>query len=173
MSGTASSDNSAAETVLWVGHPSQLLHFWFYFLLFLVAVASVVLVSFLGPLTLIALPVVAVVWGVRWWLTRTTEYKLTTQRFKTRFGILNRRLDELELFRVRDQAMEQPILMRLFGIGNLILTTADATCPTVYLRAIPEVDKVREMFRATVQTERDRRRVRPLDMVDGPDATLG
>jgi hypothetical protein len=37
----------------------------------------------------------------------------------------------------------------------------------VALRAIADVEAVREKLRSAVQTERDRRRVRALDMVDG------
>ena len=100
-------------------------------------------------------------------MTKTTEYELTTQRFKTRSGILNRKLDELELFRVRDYGMDQPLMLRIFGLGNITMMTSDASSPTVVLRAIADVEAVREKLRSAVQTERDRRRVRALDMVDG------
>jgi uncharacterized membrane protein YdbT with pleckstrin-like domain len=107
---------------------------------------------------------------VRWWITRTTVYELTTQRLKITRGILSRRLDELELFRVKDYAMDQPLLLRLVGLGNLTLVTSDASTPRIALRAIPGVQAVREKLRTAVQSERDRKRVRELD-VDGDNDT--
>ena len=101
---------------------------------------------------------------MRWWATRTTVYQLTTQRLRIRRGILTRRLDELELYRVKDYVLEQPLLLRLVGLGNLTLVSSDATTPTVILQAIAGAEGVRELLRNAVQTERDRKRVRELDV---------
>ena len=97
-------------------------------------------------------------------MTRTTVYELTTQRLKIHRGILNRRLEELELYRVKDYIMDQPLLLRLLGLGNLTLVTSDASTPRIAIRAIPGVTAVREQLRTAVQSERDRKRVRELDV---------
>jgi uncharacterized membrane protein YdbT with pleckstrin-like domain len=94
------------------------------------------------------------------------SYELTTQRLRIRRGILNRRLDELELYRVKDYVMEQPFFLRMLGLGNLTLLSADASTPTVAIRAIAGVEAVREKLRNAVQSERDRKRVRALDVDD-------
>jgi uncharacterized membrane protein YdbT with pleckstrin-like domain len=159
--------SGGAETVLWKGHSSQWVHFWYYLFCVVLAVGIVVAGVFTAGAALVGLVVPVGMWGVRWWMTKTTEYELTTQRFKTRSGILNRKLDELELFRVRDYGMDQPLMLRIFGLGNITMMTSDASSPTVALRAIADVESVREKLRSAVQTERDRRRVRALDMVDG------
>lgn len=158
-----------AEITLWKGHTSQWVHFGYYLFCLLLAAACVVGAAFTAGLSLGGLLVPLLLWAFRWWVTRTTEYELTSQRFKIRSGILNRRLDELELFRVKDYAMDQPLLLRLLGLGNLTLTTSDASTPTLALRAIPDVESVRELLRNAVQTERDRKRVRELDMAGGED----
>jgi uncharacterized membrane protein YdbT with pleckstrin-like domain len=164
---------AAAETVLWKGHTSQWVHFWFYFFCVLLA-AGIGAAAFLtAGLAAVGLIVPVGMWVVRWWITKCTEYELTTQRFKIRKGVLNRKLDELELFRVRDYVMDQPLFLRLFALGNLTLLSSDASSPTVVMKAIPEVEVVREKLRTAVQAERDRRRVRALDMVDGEDDPLG
>ncbi len=103
---------------------------------------------------------------VCWWANRATVYELTTQRLRITRGILNRRLDELELYRVKDYVMEQPFLLRLLGLGNITIVTSDATTPTVALRAVAGVAGVREKLRNAVQAERDRKRVRELDVDD-------
>jgi uncharacterized membrane protein YdbT with pleckstrin-like domain len=124
-----------------------------------------------GALGYAALIIPVLMWLIRWWVTKCTAYELTTQRLRIRTGILNKKVDELELFRVKDYSMEQPFLLRLVGLGNLTMVTSDATTPTVSIRAITGVEAVREKLRNAVQAERDRRRVRELD-VDGSSESL-
>ena len=152
------------ETVLWKGHTSQWVHFWYYFFCALLAAGALAGVPFTAGLSAVALVVPVCMWMVRWWITRTTVYELTTQRMKVTRGILNRRLDELELFRVKDYVMDQPLFLRLVGLGNLTLVTSDASTSRIVLRAIADVQAVRETLRTAVQSERDRKRVRELDV---------
>jgi uncharacterized membrane protein YdbT with pleckstrin-like domain len=163
------------ETTLWSGHTSQWVHFWYYFLCILLAAGIAVAATMfglatagIGALGYLALVIPLVMWLVRWSVTKCTTYELTTQRLRVRAGILNKKVDELELFRVRDYTMEQPLLLRLVGLGNLPLITSDATTPTVSMRAIPAIEAVREKLRNAVQSERDRKRVRQMD-VDSVD----
>ncbi|MBL9176437.1 MAG: PH domain-containing protein [Verrucomicrobiaceae bacterium] len=159
---------AGSETTLWSGHTSQWVHFWYYFLCVLlaagIAVGATVLALPTGALSYAALIIPVLMWLVRWWVTKCTTYELTTQRLRIRAGILSRKVDELELFRVRDYSIEQPFLLRLVGLGNLTMVTSDATTPTVAMRAIPAVESVREKLRTAVQNERDRKRVRQLDV---------
>jgi len=159
---------AGSETTLWSGHTSQWVHFWYYFLCVLlaagIAVGATILVLPTGALSYAALIIPVIMWIIRWWVTKCTTYELTTQRLRIRTGILSRKVDELELFRVRDYSIEQPFLLRLVGLGNLTMVTSDATTPTVAMRAIPAVEAVREKLRTAVQNERDRKRVRQLDV---------
>ncbi len=163
---------ASAETVLWSGHTSQWVHFWYYLFCIVlavgIAVGATVLALPTGTLSYAALIIPVIMWLVRWWVTKCTYYELTSQRLRIRSGILNKRVDELELYRVKDYAVEQPLMLRLVGLGNLTMVTSDATTPTVPMRAIPGVEAVREKLRTAVQAERDRKRVRELD-VDSHD----
>lgn len=167
---------AGAENTLWSGHTSQWVHFWYYFLCVLLAAAIAVGATILalptGALSYAALIIPVIMWLIRWWVTKCTTYELTTQRLRIRSGVLNKRVDELELFRVRDYSMEQPLLLRLVGLGNLTMVTSDATTPTVAMKAIPDVEAVREKLRTAVQAERDRKRVRQLD-VDNVEDGVG
>lgn len=154
------------ENVLWSGHSSQWVHLWWYLFCIILAAAAVVGAFFTAGLSLVGLLIPLAMWIVRWWLTRTTHYELTTQRLRKTSGILNRTLDELELYRVKDYSVEMPLFMRIFGLGNIRLVTSDATTPVVEIPAIKGAMELRELLRAAVQAERDRKRVRELD-VDG------
>jgi uncharacterized membrane protein YdbT with pleckstrin-like domain len=160
------------ETVLWRGHTSQWVHFWYYFFCVVLAAGALAGVPFTGGLSAVALVVPIGMWMARWWITRTTLYELTTQRLKVTRGILNRRLDELELFRVKDYVMDQPLFLRLVGLGNITLVTSDATTHSIVLRAIADVQAVRETLRTAVQFERDRKRVREIDVGGANDTAV-
>ncbi len=173
MSISPASPNAAAETSLWKGHTSQWVHFWYYFFCLLLGAGCIAGAVFTGGLAAAGLVVPLIMWIVRWWVTKCTAYELTTQRLKISSGILNRKLEELELFRVKDYAMDQPLFLRMLGLGNLTLVTSDASTPTVAIKAIPKIEEVREMLRTAVQVERDRKRVRELDVGgEGGDAIL-
>lgn len=161
---TADTPHPPAETTLWKGRTSQWRHLGYYLLCLLIAAGIGVAAAFTGGLAALGLALPAGMAGLRWWITRATVYELTSQRLKVTSGILNRKLEELELFRVKDYTMEQPLLLRVFGLGNLTLMTSDATCPTVRIEAIAEVSDVREKLRNAVQAERDRKRVREMDV---------
>jgi uncharacterized membrane protein YdbT with pleckstrin-like domain len=163
-----SSPPSTSEVSLWKGHTSQWVHFWYYFFCLLLAAAAIGGIPFTTGLSAIGLALPVILWVARWWITKSTSYELTSQRLKIGTGILNRKLDELELFRVKDYAMDQPLFLRIVGLGNLTLVTSDASTPTVAIRAIANVEAVREKLRNAVQAERDRKRVREMD-VDSHD----
>lgn len=157
---------TAIEVAVWRGHPSQWIHFWFYLFCLLIAVGAGVGIQFTQGWSAIGFGVALVLWCGRWWLTRSTDYELTNQRLKVHTGILNRRLEEVELYRVKDYLMDQPLFLRMIGRGNITLVTSDASARTVVLRAVARVTEVREQIRQVVQSERDRKRVRELDIDD-------
>lgn len=165
--------SSTPETELWKGYTSQWVHFWYYFFCLLLVAGCLVGVPFSGGLSAIGLVVPLVMWAVRWFVTKTTVYELTSQRLRKSTGIFNRVVDELELFRVKDYSMEQPFFLRMLGLGNLTLVTSDATTPTVSIKAIANVQDVRERLRNAVQAERDRKRVRQLDVDETGEDTFG
>jgi len=107
-------------------------------------------------------PVVIALW--KWLVVANTRYELTTQRLRTRRGVLNKHMDELELYRVRDYKLEQSFFLRLFSLSSVILQTSDRSNPVLMLRAIPRGDSLREHMRTYVEEARMRRGVREVDM---------
>lgn len=105
----------------------------------------------------------------RWLRTRCHMFELTTQRLRVATGVLSRHTHELELYRVRDISLSQPIALRLFGLGNVVLDTTDHTTPVVVLRAVRGAKRLREQVRTHVERMRDKKRVRHVDVGDGPD----
>ena len=131
------------ERIEWVGRSSQLKNFgWFLS-------------------CLLVLPIPVAIW--RWLETRTQVYTLTNQRLKTTRGIFSKVTEDLELYRVRDTRLQQTFWQRLFGLGEVVLHTTDASTPEVHLRWLPQAEALRERIRLLVEARRDEKGVRTLE----------
>lgn len=139
----------AEEKLLWSGSPSQAI--------------NIPIFIFCSLLFWLVIPIFVILW--RWLVTRMTKYELTTERLRTRHGVLNKKMDELELYRVRDYKLDQPIFLRLFSLGNIILQTSDISNPVITIRAIPNSEQIREDIRNSVEACRVKKGVRELDVV--------
>ena len=70
---------------------------------------------------------------------KNKKYELTQERLILRSGVLNKKIEELELFRIRDYSIEKPFIYNIFGVGNIILTSSDKTNPYIKLEALKEL----------------------------------
>jgi uncharacterized membrane protein YdbT with pleckstrin-like domain len=136
------------EEVVWAGSPSQVVNLP----VFVVCVL----------LCWLVVPIFVALW--KWLVVKNIRYELTTERLKLRHGVLNRSLDELELYRVRDYRLEQPLFLRIFSLGNIIVRTTDTTHPLIVLRAVHDGENVLEAVRRNVEECRARKNVRALDL---------
>jgi len=154
------------ETTVFRGSPSQWTNFGAFFLSLVVAsgIVAAYFLTTVGPLVLVALVLPIGFMFVRWLKTRSIEYEVTSERIRFSTGIFSRRSSELELYRVRDYNVVKPFLLRLIGRGNIVLETADRSTPVLMLRAIPDVDALKDKIRAHTETMRQRRGVRDLEI---------
>lgn len=138
----------AAEQTVWTGTPSQILNLPTFILC--------------GLLFWLVIPIFIGFW--KWLVIRNTQYELTNERLKTRHGVLNKEMDDLELYRVRDYKLEQPLWLRIFGLGTITMQTSDRSHPVVQIRAIRNGEQLREELRTAVEACRTRKGVRELDV---------
>ena len=110
----------------------------------------------------LVLPIPYALW--RWLVVRNTRYVLTDQRLKSGSGVFNRSTEDLELYRIKDTRFAQSVWQRMVGIGDIELSTSDATTPLVRLANIRQADQVRDTLRGLVEKRRDAKRVRELDL---------
>ncbi|MEZ5328759.1 MAG: PH domain-containing protein [Verrucomicrobiales bacterium] len=167
-----------SEETIWKSTPSQIIHLPLLLLGAIIATAiSAGLGLLVGPAVPVYLAIIAVVWFVCLlpWLwkslnTKFYNYALTNERLKLTTGIFSRDTDVLELYRVKDMAISQPFLLRIFGLSNVTLTTSDRTTPILKLEAIRDGEKVLDTIRAHVEALREKKRVREVDF-EGDDAS--
>jgi uncharacterized membrane protein YdbT with pleckstrin-like domain len=92
--------------------------------------------------------------------TKSTRYEITTQRLRITSGVFSRRVDEIELYRVKDSTLLEPFLLRTQGLGNIAVLSNDTAMPNVLLHAVAQARDVREKLRNAYETRRDEKRVR-------------
>jgi uncharacterized membrane protein YdbT with pleckstrin-like domain len=156
------------ETTIWEGNPSQLLNFGTFLLCGLIAGAligtALVFWNKLTPpfpLVLAGVALLPLLYALtRWLKIKCERYQLTSERLRLRTGVLSRQTDEIELYRVKDYVLVEPFWLRLFGLGNISLTTTDDANPRVTLHAVSEGDKLRDEFRKYVELCRQKKNVR-------------
>lgn len=140
-------ENIISHKIIWQSTPSQWVNFETYFLCFLFCI--------------LIFPIFIAIWI--YLSTKNTQYELTEQTLTLHTGVLNKAIDDVELYRIKDIRLEQPILLRIFGLGNIYLITSDQTNPNVTLKAINNSKELRAKLRQLVEIARKTRGVREFD----------
>jgi uncharacterized membrane protein YdbT with pleckstrin-like domain len=137
----------------------------------LLAIAGIVLMAMdvqaLGIYWLAATFAALVILAVKWVQNLAAKYEVTEERLIIRRGIVMKSVDEIELYRIKDVRINFSLLNQLAGIGNITVSSSDETTRDGDL-VIPEISKAqerREHLRRLVDTARQKRRVREIDMV--------
>lgn len=100
-----------------------------------------------------------------WVCLRTfmTRYTLFDDVLETASGVLSPQHETLELYRVKDYRVTQPLWLRPMGLGHVELHTSDRSTPVIKLRTISQPLSVRNSMRVMVEAARDRKGVREFD----------
>lgn len=89
----------------------------------------------------------------RYLYTRRLTYLITCDFIRISKGIFFKRVDQVELYRIKDYVITQPPVMQLFRLMNVILKSTDSENPVVTMTGIPRSDLIDEI-RARVQEAR-------------------
>ncbi len=135
------------EKVIWSGSPSQVSNLG----IFLICILTCFLI----------IPIFIAIW--KWLTIKCTKYVITTERIKITTGVFSTKTDYLELYRINDMTFEQPFFLRLFSLGNLVLTTSDVSTPNLILHEIPSSKELHNEIRKYIEIQRDKKRARVVD----------
>jgi hypothetical protein len=103
--------------------------------------------------------------GWDWLVLKSRKWELTTERFTYSVGVLSRRTENMELYRIKDLTLRKPFLLRLLGYGFVDLVSSDRTDPTlVRIGAIRRPGDLYQMIRKYTERQRQRRGVREIDI---------
>jgi uncharacterized membrane protein YdbT with pleckstrin-like domain len=95
-----------------------------------------------------------------WYRTKAVRYRLTTQRLFVQTGLVAKKLEEVELFRVKDVTLSQGLLQRLLGVGTIVVLSSDDTTPRLELAGIRQPLEVKETIRNAFRASRQREGLR-------------
>lgn len=115
----------------------------------------------LWPLALIGTPML--LWAYLKHIS--TRYKISRRRVEFQSGVITRRLDSLELWRVLDVRYEQSVLDRIFDNAKITLIGTDQTHPSLTLYGLPGHRALFEKLRDAVQFARSHNR--PMELAPG------
>jgi membrane protein YdbS with pleckstrin-like domain len=92
----------------------------------------------------------ALMFGYVWLSLRCLRYKITARLIERERGILVKRVDSLDLGRVKDVQLVQNLMERILRIGTIEILSSDRSDPLMRIEAIPGPRPVYEKLRDTV-----------------------
>ena len=104
---------------------------------------------------------------VKWFQNLAATYEVTEERLIIRRGIIMKSVDEIELYRIKDVRIDFSLINQIAGIGRITIASSDETTRDgdLVIRDIQKAQERREQLRRLVDTARQKRRVREVDMV--------
>ena len=96
-----------------------------------------------------------------------TKYALGEDRLFLEKGFLNINADEVLLYRVRDLELNISLGQRIFGVGTVRVHSSDHSIPLLELINIKNPREVKEMIHQAVETAKDKRRMRTMEVMGG------
>jgi uncharacterized membrane protein YdbT with pleckstrin-like domain len=120
-----------------------------------------------GPWPLLFTALGLIILIVKWVQNLAATFQISEERLVIRRGIIFKSIDEIELYRIKDVRIDFTIVNQLAGIGTVTISSSDETTRDGDLR-LPHIERAqerREHLRRLVDTARQQRRVREIDMV--------
>lgn len=147
------------EKIICEVSPSQILNlksFIYSILAIAVIVAAAILTGENLVYAALVLPIGYALW--KYLEIASIKLKVTEERIILREGVLNKKTNETELYRVRDSSIEEPFFYRMFGCGNIVIYTTDEADATLHLKAYKKPHWVKDQVRNFSEVCRQKKR---------------
>ncbi|MCE9546244.1 MAG: PH domain-containing protein [Planctomycetia bacterium] len=107
---------------------------------------------------LLAMVVGWIALAIRLWLRRMgVFYRLTTQRLFYEVGLLNRRINRIDVIDINDVTVDEGFIERMLGVGTVRIKSTDDSEPVLSLTGIENVRHVADLIDQNRRRERMRR----------------
>lgn len=156
--------HNTGEQIVWKGKSSQLLNFKHYMLALVVIAVCIWAALHFGNNLLLLGCLAALSYALCYFvILNSASYTLTNQRIIRRWGVLNRTTFEIELYRVKDVHLFEPLLLRIFRLGNISLISSQRSTQLFELKAVSGAAELREQLRHLVEKRRNEKGVGEYD----------
>lgn len=85
-----------------------------------------------------------------------TTYTLTEEKLIIDMGFFNKREEEIRIYRITDFSVRQNIFQRIFGVGNIVITSFDDMQGEFTIYEIKKPYEVKELISEMVEKERQK-----------------
>lgn len=92
-----------------------------------------------------------------------TVYRLYSDRLEIVSGLVSRRIESVDLFRVRDLGLKQGMYGRLANFGDLHIHSTDSSAPDLHLNGIDAPEEFYRQMRQLVDASRAQRQTMILE----------
>ena len=97
-----------------------------------------------------------IIFGLPWTFT---VYKLTREKLLIETGFLNKKEEEIRLYRIMDLTLRRPLGQRLWGLGTVHCCTADKSTPEFEIKRIKDSRNVKELLSDLIEQQREEKRI--------------
>lgn len=101
-----------------------------------------------------------------------TKYSLTEERLFIEQGFLNKREDEVRLYRIMDVSLTRSFGQRIFGVGTIHCSSADKSMKDFEIISVKNPKDVKEQLSQLVEAQRDEKRVMSREYMTEEDDEL-
>lgn len=98
-----------------------------------------------------------------------TKYMLTEDRLFIEEGFLNKKEDEVRLYRIMDLSLKRSFGQRIFGVGTIHCCSADKSMGDFDIISVKHPREVKEQLSELVEAQRDTKRVTNREYMNDDD----
>jgi hypothetical protein len=100
-----------------------------------------------------------------WFRSLGRKYRITSQRVVIEYGVLSKRVEQIDLYRIVDFVVTRTLGQRIMGTGTITLDSTDKSTPDIRIEGVrANVMGLYERMRAASLAEKQRRGVRTVDL---------
>ncbi len=100
-----------------------------------------------------------------------TTYDLTSEKLLVNSGFLNKKQDEVRLYRILDISLTRSLIQRIFGIGTIHCASADKTLGDFDIKNIKNSENLKELLSEAVEESRRKTRVASREFISEEDSS--
>ena len=86
-----------------------------------------------------------------------TKYKLTEEKLIIDTGFLSRNQEEVRLYRITDFSVKQSLFQRIFGVGNIHISSSDNTQGEFIIYEVKKPYDVKDILSDMVEKIREKK----------------
>lgn len=94
------------------------------------------------------------VWALSLWFARFVQFRITTSSIDVESGIIGKRVDTVQLWKVRDLTYRQSALDRVLKVARIAVVTQDPSSPDLELWGLPASRDLFDCLKQAVETAR-------------------